>query len=428
MIINKISKNKLVTDSFWALIGTIISKGLVLFSGIFIASFLGSDVYGEFGVIKTTLLSFAVFSSVGLGYTANKYIAEYKLKKPEYLYLIIKYCRNITFYLSFLLSIIVCFFSPYICTVLLNAENLTSPLRLISLCLVFSSLNVTQTGIISGFGKFKELAKINTKIGLITFVLSILLTYIWGMLGALLSVIFTQILNFILNYKLIDTSLNNLIKTRIDRDIKLLKKILIFSLPVSLQESIYSLTSWVFSLLIIKYSTYSELGIYHAAVQWSAMILFIPGIMRNVILSHLTQNLKENDTFNQIIKLTIKINLISTLIPAIIIFFCSNYFVIIYGESYNGIERLLNITVFTTIFISVSNVFAQIYMSKELNWIMLLFRVIRDVGILVMFFGLHKIKLFNSTPENLLFSVLFLNIIFLIIMVYYYKKRIQCKD
>ena len=83
---NKALNSRLTIDSFWALFGNISAKGLALIAGILVARFLGSEVYGEFGLIKTTLMSLALFSTLGLGFTSTKFIAEYKLKNPEYIF------------------------------------------------------------------------------------------------------------------------------------------------------------------------------------------------------------------------------------------------------------------------------------------------------------------------------------------------------
>ena len=66
----------MLKDSFWALLGNLIGKGLPFVAGIFVARLLGSESYGEFGLIKSSLISIALFSSFGLGITATKFIAE----------------------------------------------------------------------------------------------------------------------------------------------------------------------------------------------------------------------------------------------------------------------------------------------------------------------------------------------------------------
>ena len=73
-----IKENTFFKDSFWAVVGNGSGYGLLLLAGIIIARLLGKDLYGEYGFIKTTMFQFAAFATLGLGYTATKFIAQYK--------------------------------------------------------------------------------------------------------------------------------------------------------------------------------------------------------------------------------------------------------------------------------------------------------------------------------------------------------------
>ena len=422
---NRLLANKLILDSFWAILGNLLLKGLALVSGVLVARFLGKDVYGEYGIIKVTLMSVAIFSTLGLGYTATKYVAEYKESNPDYIPLILKYARNITIVLSTIMAIILFSFAPYISSIVLEAPHLLTPLRLVSTWLIFSAVTTTQIGVLAGFGAFKEMAKINAVLGVVTFLLTVIFTYLWSLTGALFALLLIQVLNCFLNYRLTDTLLVDYKNTKIYKDKVFLKEMLIFSLPISLQEGFYALTFWLISMILIKYSNYGEFGMYSAALHWSMIILFIPAIMRNVILSHLAQSVNNADKFDRTLKLTIFINLITTLIPVLIVFMFSDIIALIYGENYNGLGTLINIAVFSTIFISISNVLSQVYMSKGLNWIMLLFRLVRDFGIIGLFFIIDGYGFLKSAAQSLLFSILFLNVLFMIIMWAYYKWKLK---
>jgi len=269
------------------------------------------------------------------------------------------------------------------------------------------------------------MAKINAILGVVTFLLTVIFTYLFSLTGALFALLLIQVLNCFLNYRLTDRLLVDYKNTKVYKDKVFLKEMLIFSFPISLQEGFYALTSWLISMILIKYSNYGEFGMYSAALQWSMIILFIPAIMRNVILSHLAQYVNNADKFDRTLKLTIFINLITTLIPVLIIFMFSDTIALIYGENYNGLGTLINIAVFSTIFISISNVLSQVYMSKGLNWIMLSFRLVRDFGIIGLFFIIDGYGFLESAAQSLLFSILFLNVLFMIIMWVYYKWKLK---
>ena len=51
----RLLNSKLFKDSTWALLGSVLGKGLSLVAGIAVARFLGKEIYGEYGMIKNTL-------------------------------------------------------------------------------------------------------------------------------------------------------------------------------------------------------------------------------------------------------------------------------------------------------------------------------------------------------------------------------------
>lgn len=61
--------------------GIALAKFLVLVAGILCARILGASHFGELGIVRSTIGMFVVIGASGLGYTANKYIAEYRASK-----------------------------------------------------------------------------------------------------------------------------------------------------------------------------------------------------------------------------------------------------------------------------------------------------------------------------------------------------------
>ncbi|NOZ40854.1 MAG: oligosaccharide flippase family protein [Planctomycetes bacterium] len=63
--------------------GAVISRGLMLVASILVARMLGKTVYGELGMIRSTVGMFGVFAGFGLGLTATKHVAEFRESDPE---------------------------------------------------------------------------------------------------------------------------------------------------------------------------------------------------------------------------------------------------------------------------------------------------------------------------------------------------------
>ena len=366
-ISKKLKNSSLFKDSFWALFGSAFGQGLSLIAGIVVARFLGKDIYGEYGMIKSTLLNIAIFSTFGLGYTATKFIAESKNRDKQQVRQITLGSINITIVTSSFFAFILFIFSKQI-AIYLNAEHLSLSLRIFAITVIFNALTTVQIGILAGFNEFKSIAKNKIIVGVITFVSSVVLTYYWDIEGALSALLFANLVNCILNNIVVRKQLYLYPHTEQLSGI-IIKRLLLFSLPITLQEGIYSITTWFTVVLLAKLSNYGEIGLYSAAQQWSAIILFIPGVLRNVALSHLAGTNDNEVQHRKIFKRIILVNFLSTLIPCLIVFVFSGFISSFYGESFIRLPLILNISVFSTVFMALQTVYIQNYMSLNKTWI-----------------------------------------------------------
>lgn len=422
LFFHKYLNDKFINDSLWSLFANFAGKGLSLLSGIFIARMLGKSTFGEYGMIRNTILSLSILSTFGLGYTATKFIAEYKNEKKEYIRYITNKCMNITLFVSTLIAVFLFVFSKSIATTILENSKLSGGLKILSVLIILNGLVTTQTGVISGLSKFKELARVNVVSGIALFLSTIIFTFFWGFNGALYSLLVSQIINIFLNYRIVNNFyLENNININNFNNRGLVNEILKFSTPVALQEIIFSFSMWLGSWLIIKLGTYSDLGLYNAAIQWGNIILFIPAILRNVILSHLSSSESE-EKHNLLIKKTIYINFGITFIASCVVFLFSSFIEKGYGESYQGLNQLIVISSFTSVFVSVSNVYSQAYMSKNMNWKMFFIRLFRDFGTLLIFIFL-VLRLKFLVPNAMIYCGFFINLLFLGLMFYFYRGQ-----
>lgn len=420
---NKLKQNKLFRDSFWAIWGNFLGKGLSLLAGIFIAKLLGRDVFGEFSIIKNTVLSFSIMSTFGLGYSTTKFIAENKLEKFHLIPGIILKSKIITLIFSSLIGLIILFNSPAIALNILNASHLMNALRLVSIWIILNAFTTTQIGILSGLGLFKNLAKINTLTGIFLFLTSLTFSYYFSLTGAISALIISQAFNLLLNEILIQRFLRNKFKGNYDKRVSLENiKLLIYSLPITIQEFIYTFSGWLSSIIVINYSTYGQLGLYNAAMQISSIILYVPGILRNVMLSHFSENSNNPIYQRLILKRIIIINLFITTIPIIITIVFSSKIASFYGSTYSTLNSLLIVASIGTIFSVLGNIYTQLLLSLNKNWQIFFFRFYRDFFALISFFFLIKLDLKMEPSILLIINNLFFQATFVIIIIFYLKK------
>ena len=226
----KLSNSPFLKDSGWALIGSVLGKGLSLLAGIAVARFLGKDVYGEYGIIKNTLFQIAVFSTLGLGYTGTRFVAKSIAASANNTRQIIRAIYTISYITSGLLAALTFIFSDQIAA-LIKVPDTSLAIKCTALIIVANAVNAAQTGILSGFKAFKTIAQNNTLGGIVTFVTSVGFTYLWGLNGALLALLISMVFNAIINNISIKSLTKGMALAVVDKS-RQYKELIGFSFPV----------------------------------------------------------------------------------------------------------------------------------------------------------------------------------------------------
>ncbi len=376
----------LANDSFWALFGSVVGKGLSLAAGILIARYLGKEVYGEYGVIKNTLTYIAIVSTFGFGYSATKYVAEYVKSNDYRIASLCKSIEMITILFSVTLSLLCTLFAGEVASVI-KAPHLEFPLRVFSCLILFNALDATQIGILSGLKKFKATADLSCVSGVSLFVLSWIGTSVWGLNGAVAALLGSFIIQALVGQVMIRRSVSALPVDKggsIER--KELAGMLSFSLPIALQESLYAVVHWLGLLVLTTYASYGEVGLFSAAGTWFSVVIFIPGVLRNVMFSHLTSA----DNHHSLLKKLIAVNLVSTIAPVVVLVLASPFITQFYGPTFSDLPRVLNVYMCAALFVCMSEVYCYEYISIGKPWTVFLSRFIRDCFILAMSWILIK--------------------------------------
>lgn len=411
----RLQKSSLFKDSFWALFGNSVAKVLALIVGITIANLLGSEDYGKYGLIKSTLLYLAVFSTFGLGLTGTKYIAQYKDQKREYINTICRDIHVISLITSGFIAVIVLIFAEKI-ALYMDIADMATAIRLSSIAVVFNALNAAQTGILSGFKKFRTISNYNMITGFYLCAAATLFTLLWGLNGTVIALGSS----FVVNYYLNRYTLTKIRKEYepVQQELSFKKEMVNFSLPLALQEGFQSLANWATIAVLIKLSDYSEYGIFSAAQQWTAAISFIPAILKNVTLSYLSDS-KINH--KRVVKIMLMVNLISSGAFFVAIFLCSGIIGSMYRESFDGLVSVLNILVFSSVLGTMGSVYVQELISSSKNWLSFSIFLAKSIIIIIIgcFLTMHEDM---RGAISFASSTLIANVIYLTSLVITYKK------
>ena len=414
-LINRLKSSQLFKDSFWALVGSTLGKGLSLLSGVVVARFLGSEIYGEYSLVRSTLLYISIFSTLGLGYSATKYVAEYIKSDKTRIKSLINKVTNITFLVSITLALLQFIFADTIAN-FISAPHLNKIIRSFSFLIIFNAITTSQIAILAGLKEFRKTAIINTYSGILTFICSAILTYFYGLNGALTSLAIAYTYQCIISKIEIDRCLKAEYSTA-NISSNEVKEIIKFSIPLALQDGLYSVTHWLSWYLLIQFSSYIEMGISSAAGIWQTIIVFVPAMLKNVMFSHFSST----DNHRSLVKKMLFINLITSSIPCFLILLLLNPISSFYGESYIGLPNVIIVSVIGGIFICLGEVFTYEIISKGRTWLVFSCRLIRDLSALI---ALYITLLHITANQALLYGIVSQtsHILYLIIIYWVYKE------
>lgn len=421
---NSIKQKGFFQDSALMLLGNGLGNGLMLVAGIIVARILGNDLYGQYGLVKTTMFYIASLSTFGLGFSITKYVSTCVSNASTKLKSYIYYSIQITLAFSLFLAILLILFSKQI-ALFLNEPSLTRALSFLAIIIVVRALNTCMIGILAGLKDFKTVA-INVAIsGLTMLVLALLLTPFYSLYGALIALLTSQSIYLILNTIHIRKFSVNLDQV-IEKGVR--KELLLFSMPIAMQEMSFMICNWGISLMIPKLCSFGEYGIYSAANQWNAIILYIPSVLTNVILSYLSSTVGDKKEHNRTLGLMTKVNFVSALIPFIIVAVLSSPISSLYGPTFAGLNITLTVLVFSTVFVALSNVYSSELISYEKVWPLFFMRFSRDIIIFLGSLLVIRINILSNGATSVAVCTVIANVLFFLMLIIYYKNYIKVNE
>ena len=364
---------RLARGMFWSMAGAVISRGLMLVASIAVARMLGKTGFGELGMIQSTVGMFGVFAGFGLGLTATKHVAEFRSRDPERAGRILGLSGLVAMGTGGLMALGLFFFAPWLADHTINAPHLAGILRIGALILFISALNGAQTGALSGFEAFKTIAYVNLFIGLISFPVFICGAYFGGLTGAVWALAINLCFNWLLSHLALRKEAQKYKVPFTFRKCSVEWPIIWkFSLPAVLAASMVGPVDWICNALLVNQpGGYGEMGIYSAANQWYAMLMFLPGLLGGVVLPVLSERLSQKDTSQSMktMVLAIKANAILVLPLVLIASIASPYIMGLYGEGFRGGWPTLIVVLLTTGLLSIQTPVGQIIAASGKMWV-----------------------------------------------------------
>jgi O-antigen/teichoic acid export membrane protein len=312
---------RIVSGTFWSVVGNGFGKMFTFIAMIFVARILGKEAFGEFGLVRSTAMTFVTFSSFGIGLTATKYIAELLHSDKERVGRIIGLNYLLSFFMSLIITVIFYFSIPGLCKLVLNAPNLVNEMRWGALSLFLMTFMSTQVGIMLGFQDFKGQASVALIVGFVAIPAYFIGAKFSGLHGTILALLFVTLTNVIINSIFIFSNIKKRgLRYSFGDAYKELPILWKFSLPVVLCSIIPSTGLWICQMIQRSQPNGAgELGLYFALMSLYSIVMFLPNMFINVMIP-MTSEIQSQHNSIRFRKIIIVHSCFNIFIVSIIIF------------------------------------------------------------------------------------------------------------
>lgn len=366
--------DRLIKGSILNFIAVVFNQGSTLIVNIIVARILLKEVFGEYAIVLNTLQTVATISQLAIGYTASKYIAEFRTNNPVRTGRIMGICSIISYLMAGMGAILLIIFAPWLSISMLKAPHLSISLIIGSIFLFFSSVNGYQIGALSGLESYKSLAKAGIISGISSVIAISLGAFFGGLNGAVLGLGVSSIIRCFFHYIWLNReSKSHNIKSiyrgsfRQEKDI-----ILKFALPAAIAGYYSTPMIWLTnSFLVQQPSGYAETGLFSAANNLRILVLFLPNVINNVSLSILNNEKSKKDRkhFNQVFITNVILIFCISLIGVLVFGFFGRSILRIFGKDFEAGHSILLYLVCSSLFESVCISLYQYIQSHSKMWL-----------------------------------------------------------
>lgn len=414
----------------WILLGAVISRMLGLLSSILVARILGQTVFGELGIIQSTVGMLGTFAGFGLSITALKYVAELKIKDPERAGRIIYLSQLFSIITGAAMSLGLVASASFLAENALASPDLSIYLQISAMILFFNALMDTRFGSLAGFEAFKTITKINVMTGILTFPLMLGGAYLSGLWGATWALVASSAIGFLFSYRaLVQKTRINGVQVSRSGSISELPLLWKFSLPAFLSSILVMPVNWAcHAMLVNQADGYKEMGAYNAANQWFNALLFLPGILAQVMLPIMSEKIgnDEASSSNVILKYSVKLNIL-VVWPIVVLGGVSSPIIMgLYGESFADYWPTLIAILITAGILSIQLPVGQTITASGKMWAVMVINIAWASTFLIFTYTWVEWGSFGLALSRCCAN--FIHFIFTLIFAYHYFSRDDAKN
>jgi O-antigen/teichoic acid export membrane protein len=369
-------------------IGSAFGQGTTFALNLVTANLLGRLAFGEFTVVQTTLSTVGALAQIATGYTATKYVAEFRERDPERAARILHLCSRLSTTTAVLASVLLLLAAPVIAVRAYSAPQLAPWLRTAAPGVLFIVMNGFRSGALAGLESYAAIARVGVVSGVTYITLGVAGAYVGGVQGAVVGIVVSAAVQWLLLGRALKQELQ---RSRIPVTIAdpWLERgtLLHFAVPASLTAVVTLPAYWLASAFLVRQpGGLDQMAIFGATNSFRLIVMFFPNVMNSVGMSILNnQRRASSEGFRWVFwwNLAVTVTFVST--GAVAVIALGPWLLRLFGREFTVGYPVLRILMVVAILESAAAWIYQIIQSHGKMWLTLFCVVMpRDFLILVL--------------------------------------------
>jgi O-antigen/teichoic acid export membrane protein len=365
---------RLYAGSARNLVGTVFNQGSTFALNFVAAHALGLLRFGEFMIVQATLTTAGNLGQFATGYTATKYIAEFRTRDRARASRILGLCAAASAVTGCFAAVALFLAAPSLAARAFNAPSLSTPLMIAAPAVMFIIMNGFRTGALGGLESYGALARVGVISGIAYLVLGSAGAFLAGVNGALAGVAASAIVQWIVLGRLLtEESARRGLATVYDHPWRERDLLIRFALPASLSGFVTLPALWLASTILVSQpGGLEQMALFGAANTYRVAVLFLPNTVNVVGMSLLNnQRGAGDDAYRRVFWWNLATTAGLAVAAAAAVTITGKWLLEAFGRSFeNGYGTLLVLMV-AAIIEAITMAFYQVVQSQAKLWLSL---------------------------------------------------------
>ena len=397
---------RFAVGAFWSVLASVAARALPILSALFVAGLLGSEAYGQLGVIQNTLNLFVVLSGLGLGLTATRFVAANRPKDPALAGLYARLALRITVGAGLGLAAITFVTAPVVAREAFGQAALSLPLQLAAPVVIFAAINSAQMGVLSGLEAWRPLALAGVAQGVLTAALLVGGAVVGGVTGAVLGLAIGEAVSAgILRLTVVRATRMAGIDRPLAPTREHWRELLRFGVPALVSSSLTMPATMIGTILLTRQPDgLVEMGVFTAASRWSFAVLFLPTAVSRIVMPMLANldGAGNRADFRRMFLTNTGVSLGIVAVPAVVMIALAGPMMGLLGDEYRAGVTVLIVLLVATLPITLNDTVGQVLTSTgAIGW-----RLALDVVLSVLLVGTAVVLIPRTGASGLALSQL----------------------